>query len=71
WRRLTRRYRWLTHALLGATRKPPARAALLPVAQRLPWLFSATVAMLARPADERATARHLDSPQREWHRKTP
>ncbi|MFF8232356.1 NAD(P)/FAD-dependent oxidoreductase [Streptomyces caelestis] len=54
WRRLTRRYRWLTHALLGATRKPPARAALVPVAQRLPWLFSATVAMLARPADERA-----------------
>jgi flavin-dependent dehydrogenase len=71
WRRLTRRYRWLTHALLGATRNPPARAALLPVAQRLPWLFSATVAMLARPADERATARHLDSPQRGWHRKPP
>ncbi|MFI6036008.1 NAD(P)/FAD-dependent oxidoreductase [Streptomyces sp. NPDC051315] len=50
WCRLTRRYRWLTHALLGATRVPPVRAALVPAAQRLPWLFSATVDALARPA---------------------
>jgi flavin-dependent dehydrogenase len=50
WRVLTRRYRWLTHALLGATRLPPGRAALVPVAQRLPWLFSVTVDALARPA---------------------
>ncbi|GGQ33137.1 NAD(P)/FAD-dependent oxidoreductase [Streptomyces roseolilacinus] len=50
WRRITRRYRWLTHALLGATRVPPVRAALVPAAQRLPWLFSATVDALARPA---------------------
>ncbi|MFI7498238.1 NAD(P)/FAD-dependent oxidoreductase [Streptomyces sp. NPDC049687] len=49
WWRLTRRYRWLTHALLGATRVPPVRAALVPAAQRLPWLFSATVDALARP----------------------
>ncbi|MFE7812469.1 NAD(P)/FAD-dependent oxidoreductase [Streptomyces sp. NPDC057433] len=49
WRRLTRRYRWLTHALLGATRVPPLRAALVPAAQWLPWLFSATVDALARP----------------------
>ncbi|WP_328417629.1 NAD(P)/FAD-dependent oxidoreductase [Streptomyces violaceus] len=54
WRQLTRRYRWLTHALLGATRPLPARAALVPIAQRLPWLFSAAVGMLARPAGEHA-----------------
>ncbi|MFH9008642.1 NAD(P)/FAD-dependent oxidoreductase [Streptomyces afghaniensis] len=74
WRRLTRRYRWLTHALLGATRKPPLRAALVPVAQRLPWLFSATVALLAGPVGPRGVthggpARHLDSPHQGWHRK--
>ncbi|GAA3494585.1 NAD(P)/FAD-dependent oxidoreductase [Streptomyces prasinosporus] len=50
WRRLTRRYRWLTRALLGATRTPPVRAALVPTAQRLPRLFSAAVDALARPA---------------------
>lgn len=50
WRRLTRRYRWLTRTLLGATRMPPIRAALVPTAQRLPWVFSATVDALARPA---------------------
>ncbi|MEV5428169.1 NAD(P)/FAD-dependent oxidoreductase [Streptomyces sp. NPDC052701] len=50
WRRLTRRHRWLTHALLGATRVLPVRAALVPAAQRLPWLFSAAVDALARPA---------------------
>lgn len=54
WRRLTRRYRWLTHALLGATRMPPARAALVPLALRLPWLFSATVDALARPLGQHA-----------------
>lgn len=52
WRLLTRRYRWLTHALLGATRLSPGRAALVPAAQRLPWLFSATVDALARPAHD-------------------
>ncbi|MFF3335578.1 NAD(P)/FAD-dependent oxidoreductase [Streptomyces sp. NPDC002888] len=56
WRQLTRRYRWLTHALVGATRVPPARAALVPLAQRLPWLFSATVDALARPAGRHAQA---------------
>ncbi|MGC2998795.1 NAD(P)/FAD-dependent oxidoreductase, partial [Streptomyces sp. G35A] len=50
WRLLTRRYRWLTRALLGATSVPPFRAALVPAAQRLPWLFSAAVDALARPA---------------------
>ncbi|WP_159765298.1 NAD(P)/FAD-dependent oxidoreductase [Streptomyces sp. HM190] len=49
WRRLTRRYRWLTHALLRATRVPPFRASLVPIAQRLPWVFTAAVDALARP----------------------
>ncbi|MFI5821868.1 FAD-dependent oxidoreductase [Streptomyces rishiriensis] len=56
WRRLTRRYRWLTLALLGATRAPPARAALVPLAQRLPWLFRAGVDALARPAGRHGRA---------------
>jgi flavin-dependent dehydrogenase len=50
WMRLTRRYRWLTHALLSATRVPPVRAALVPAAQQLPWLFAAAVDALAGPA---------------------
>ncbi|CAL9335674.1 hypothetical protein SUDANB6_00162 [Streptomyces sp. enrichment culture] len=49
WRRLTRRHRRLTQALLGATRVPPVRAALVPVARRLPWVFSAAVDALAHP----------------------
>ncbi|MER6789294.1 NAD(P)/FAD-dependent oxidoreductase [Streptomyces sp. NPDC000658] len=57
WRQLTRRCRWLTHALLGATRTPLARAALVPVAQRLPWLFRAGVDALSRPAQRPARAR--------------
>ncbi|MFP8882836.1 FAD-dependent oxidoreductase [Streptomyces mangrovi] len=56
WRRLTRRYRLLTRALLAATGPSPARAALVPAAQRLPWLFSAAVDALARPAGECAPA---------------
>lgn len=50
WRRLTRRYRWLTSALLGATSRRSSRSALVPTAERLPWLFGATVDALARPA---------------------
>ncbi|WKN50487.1 NAD(P)/FAD-dependent oxidoreductase [Nocardioides sp. Arc9.136] len=55
WRRLTRRYRWLTHALLGATSLRPTRTALVPAAERLPWLFGATVDALARPAHSSPT----------------
>lgn len=55
WRRLTRRYRWLTHALLGATSVRPTRLALVPAAERLPWLFGATVDALARPAHSSPT----------------
>jgi flavin-dependent dehydrogenase len=47
WRRLTRRYRWLTHALLTATRVRPVRAAMVPAAHRLPWLFGITGGQLA------------------------
>ncbi|WP_069771385.1 NAD(P)/FAD-dependent oxidoreductase [Streptomyces sp. LUP30] len=57
WRRLTRRYRWLTHALLGATRAPPARTALVPLVQRAPWLFRAGVDALASPAGRRGRER--------------
>ncbi|MBC9731641.1 NAD(P)/FAD-dependent oxidoreductase [Nocardioides marmotae] len=52
WRRLTRRYRWLTQALLGVTSLRPTRSALVPAAERVPWLFGATVNALARPASE-------------------
>ncbi|URN18531.1 MULTISPECIES: NAD(P)/FAD-dependent oxidoreductase [Streptomyces] len=50
WRRITRRYRCLTHALLAATALPPARAALVPAAQHLPGVFRAAVDALAHPA---------------------
>ena len=73
WRRLTRRYRWLTHALLGATRVPPARAALVPLAQRLPWLFSATVDALARPAGQHQASLPMGDrirPLRRQHRRS-
>lgn len=50
WHEVTRRYRWLTVGLLGATRVPPVRRALVPAAERLPGLFAAAVNTLARPA---------------------
>lgn len=50
WRAITRRYRWLTAGLLGATRVPPLRRALVPSARRLPRVFAAAVDSLARPA---------------------
>jgi flavin-dependent dehydrogenase len=49
WARLTRRYRWLTGALLGATRHRPVRRALVPAAWLLPPLFDGAVNGLARP----------------------
>jgi len=48
WRALTRRYRVLTGALLGASRVGPVRRALVPTAQRLPAVFGAVVDALAR-----------------------
>jgi flavin-dependent dehydrogenase len=50
WHTITRRYRLLTTALLGATRSDPLRRALVPTAERLPRVFSAAVNSLARPA---------------------
>jgi flavin-dependent dehydrogenase len=50
WRRVTRRYRLLTGALLGAAGLSPVRRRLVPAAERLPWVFAAAVDALARPA---------------------
>ncbi|MGN6250295.1 MAG: NAD(P)/FAD-dependent oxidoreductase [Marmoricola sp.] len=49
WHRLTRRYRWMTQGLLGATRVATVRRMLVPTASRLPPLFGAAVNALARP----------------------
>jgi flavin-dependent dehydrogenase len=48
YRRITRRYRWLTGALVTATRARPVRAAIVPAAARAPWLFAAAVNELSR-----------------------
>jgi len=50
WRRATWRYQLLTGTLLGIAAVPPARRALVPVAARLPLVFSAAVNEMARPA---------------------
>lgn len=47
WHRVTRRPRWLTEALLRATRVGSIRRALVPAAQRAPRVFSAAVHVLA------------------------
>jgi hypothetical protein len=48
WWRLTRRYRWLTGGLVGATRRPLLRRCVVPAAQRAPWVFEGIVAQLGR-----------------------
>lgn len=48
WRRITWRYRWLTSALLHATRVPPLRRRLVPAAAALPGVFAAAVNQMAR-----------------------
>lgn len=48
WSRLTREYRWLTSSLVGATRVPTVRRALVPAAARLPGVFGGLVERLAR-----------------------
>jgi flavin-dependent dehydrogenase len=50
WRHITWRYRLLTGSLLGASRLPPVRRAIVPAASALPWVFAAAVNELARPA---------------------
>ena len=47
YRRLSRRYRWLTRALLAAAGRPLVRARIVPVAAGAPRLFGAAVAQLA------------------------
>ena len=47
WRRLTRRYRMLTAALLQASAHPPLRASIVPAAQALPGVFARLVNLLA------------------------
>lgn len=47
WRRVTRRSRLLTEALLRGSRSPGPRAALVPAAQRLPGVFGGVVNALA------------------------
>jgi flavin-dependent dehydrogenase len=47
-RAITRRYRWLTGALLAAGRVPVLRRNLVPAAERLSGLFRAAVGQLAR-----------------------
>ena len=44
----SRRYRAITSSLLWASRRPALRRALVPAAQRVPWVFSAAVRQLAR-----------------------
>lgn len=48
WRAVTRDYRWLTAALVTATRSRTVRRALVPAAARLPRVFAAAVDTLAR-----------------------
>jgi len=49
WRRVSRRHQLLTHTLLGASRVPPVRRSLVPLASVAPPLFAAAVNELARP----------------------
>lgn len=49
WRQITRRYRWLTIALVQGTRLPLLRRRLVPTAAAMPGAFSAAVNQLARP----------------------
>jgi flavin-dependent dehydrogenase len=50
WPAITRRYRVLTGALLGVSRRPLLRRALVPAAAAVPGVFAAAVDALARPA---------------------
>lgn len=47
WRAATRDYRWITTALVTAADRPVLRRAVVPAAQRLPWLFGAAVNALS------------------------
>lgn len=47
WRRMSRRYRFLTAAVLHASTIPPVRSRIVPAASRLPMVFSQLVNLLA------------------------
>lgn len=51
WRRVTRSYRWLTTALVTATRPRAGRALVVPLAASAPWLFGAAVERVAGNLD--------------------
>ncbi|MGH3503627.1 MAG: NAD(P)/FAD-dependent oxidoreductase [Nocardioidaceae bacterium] len=48
WRRASRRYRWLTEALLWSRNRPLLAPQIVPAARRLPRVFTAAVNTLAR-----------------------
>ena len=48
WVQLSRRYRWITEALLTARSHPRTAALCVPAAQRLPGVFARAVSQLAR-----------------------
>lgn len=48
WVQLSRRYRWITEALLRARAHPPTARLIVPAAERLPRVFAAVVHQLAR-----------------------
>ena len=50
YKKLGRRHELLTHALLASSRRPLVRRQLVPLAARLPRVFSGAVNQLARPA---------------------
>jgi flavin-dependent dehydrogenase len=50
YKKLGRRHELLTHALLASSRRPFIRRQLVPLAARLPRVFSGAVNQLARPA---------------------
>jgi flavin-dependent dehydrogenase len=50
YKKLGRRHELLTHALLASSRRPLVRRQLVPLAARLPRVFSGAVDQLARQA---------------------
>ena len=47
WKRVARRYWWMTDGLLRLRAVPPLRKLMVPVLQRAPWLFRSIVSTLA------------------------
>ncbi|MEC7985812.1 MAG: NAD(P)/FAD-dependent oxidoreductase [Myxococcota bacterium] len=47
WKKVSRRYWWMTDGLLKLRAVPPLRKLMIPVLQRAPWLFRSIVSTLA------------------------